>query len=124
MHSMRLNTRPSLVAGGIRAEAFLPALGGDVVCVHVEERVDAVAPRERLFADAQVLKSLELLGVRVLRDEECLADTREEGKGVRLSLKVSEAGHKETKGCGGSGHANRAQQLLLKGHPVRFVVGA
>ena len=103
--------------------AFLPALGGDVVLVHVEERVDAVAPRERLAADAQVIKSLELLGVWVLRDEECLAGTREEqGKGLKVSVsKAVSAGLTETEGCEGSGNANRAQQLhFFKGRPVRF----
>ena len=47
-------------------------VGEHVGLVGVEQAVLAVAPRERLAADPQVIERLELLRVRVLRDEEGL----------------------------------------------------
>jgi hypothetical protein len=70
------------VVVGRRAVALGESVGESVGLVRVEERVLAVAPRESLAPDAQVLPRNKLVEVRVL------------GNNERLRLVHSERNHK------------------------------
>ena len=65
-----------LVVVGAWAVALNPAIREGVGVVRVEQRVLAIAPRERFAADAQVLVRYKLIQVRVIGENEALCCQR------------------------------------------------